>query len=62
MLRQGNDFVLLSGAKPSDRYPRQAGEKPQDYVDAFKHTMCADIYMGFQNGDLVVLRGYKREV
>ena len=24
--------------------------------------MCADIYMGFQNGDSVVLRGCKREV
>ena len=43
MLRQGNDFMLLSGAKPSDRYPRLAGEKPQD--------------MGFLTGDLVVLRG-----
>ena len=62
MLHQGNDFVLLSSAKPSDRYTRPAGEKPQDYVDAFKQTMCADIYMGFQKGDLVVLRECKREV
>lgn len=62
MLRQGNDFVLLSGAKPSDRYTRPAGEKQQDYVDAFKQTMCADIYMGFQKGNLVVLRECKREV
>ena len=30
MLRQGNDFVLLSGAKLSDGYPRLAGEKPHD--------------------------------